>query len=193
MAHTSGAKLSELGIRFNAAYSSPLGRAYETAKMLAPGVDIVRDDRLIELLFGQFEGKVTDELLADGECPFKFFRKDPARYNASTPQFGGESLEDLIARTRSFMQEVIEPLAGTDKKVLISGHGAQNRGLLMHVRGTSDLNEFWGTGLQDNCGITQVSLTLSDEGHPVYGALGECKTYYDKSLSIDPEKLLRNM
>lgn len=187
MAKDSGEALTKLGIRFDRVYSSPLKRAYETAELLCPGQEIVTDERLIELSFGECEGKVSDGLLADGDHPFRFFKKDPVNYNRTIGTVGGETLDGLMARTREFMQQVIEPLASVqgNASVLISGHGAMNRGLLMYIRNTNDLSGFWGTGLQANCGITKVTLTCDK-----YTIVDNCRIYYDKDLMIDPEFLI---
>ena len=189
MAKTSGETLLKSGFRFDMVYSSPLARAYETAKLLVPYADVVKDDRLVELLFGECEGQVSDIMLASVDSPFRFFKKDPIQYNRDIVTVGGESLDDLLLRTSEFMRECVEPFAGSDNNIMISGHGGLNRGLLMHVRGTSDLSEFWGMGLQVNCGITEVDVTL-DNGVVKYGAPGECKIYYDESMKIDPVKPL---
>ena len=190
MAEMSGKKLKELGITFDHVYSSPLIRAYETARLLCPGQEVITDERLTELHFGQFEGQVTDILLTDPEHPFRFFKQDPVRYNEQAPAYGGESLAELVERTSSFMREVIEPLASTSESVLISGHGALNRGLLMYVRSITDLADYWGMGLQNNCGITKVTLNLMPDGTIRYADPDECRIYYDESLGIDPNKLL---
>lgn len=191
MAEESGINLKKEGITFDLVYSSPLVRAYETAKRLAPGVEVVKDDRLVELLFGQMEGEVSDVLLTSTTSPFRFFKSDPVKYNECAHLFGGESLEDLIRRTGDFMRECVEPHAGTDMKILISGHGALNRGLLMHVKGITDLNAYWGMGLQSNCAITKVDVTLAEDGKtPKYGTPGPSKIYYEETLRIDPEAML---
>ena len=188
MARLTGQTLQEKGISFDLVFSSPLIRAYETAQIIAPYASIVKDERLLELSFGLCEGHVTDDMLKSDTDPFRFFKKDPVKYNEEIQNVDGESLDSLLARTSSFMREVIEPYAGTDKRILISGHGALNRGLLMHIRGISDLSEFWGTGLQANCGITGVEVSLSQEETPVYGTPGESMIYYDEDLKIDPNK-----
>ena len=188
MATLTGQTLKDKGICFDLVFSSPLKRAYETARIIAPDTPIVTDERLAELSFGQSEGHVTDDMLRSDNEPFRFFKKDPVKYNEDVHLVKGESLDSLLERTSSFLREVIEPYAGTDKRILISGHGALNRGLLMHIRGITDLSEFWGTGLQANCGITRVEVSLSQEETPVYGMPGDSLIYYDEDLKIDPSK-----
>lgn len=188
MAELTGQTLKEKGVRFDLVFSSPLIRALETARLIAPYAQASTDERLVELSFGQCEGKVTDIMLRSDDCPFRFFKKDPVKYNEEIRLADGESLDSLLERTSDFLREVIEPYAGTSKRILISGHGALNRGLLMHIRGTSDLSGFWGTGLQANCGMTKVDVSLSREETPVYKTTGESMIFYDESLMIDPSK-----
>lgn len=188
MATLTGQTLKDKGVSFDLVFSSPLIRAYETAHLIAPDSNIATDERLLELSFGQCEGKVTDDMLKSDSSPFRFFKKDPVKYNEEIPKEGGESLVSLLERTSDFLREVIEPYAATNKRILVSGHGALNRGLLMHIRGTSDLSLFWGTGLQANCGMTRVTVSLSHEKTPVYETTGESMIFYDESLMIDPSK-----
>ncbi|MBO4460412.1 MAG: histidine phosphatase family protein [Clostridiales bacterium] len=183
MAEETSRALKDMGLSFDLVYSSPLKRAVETAKILSPGSGVIADERLIELSFGKYEGEKTHLL--------PYFGREPARYNEEAPSYGAESLAELLDRTSGFMKDKIEPLAGSDLKVMISGHGAMNRCLLMYIRGTSDFSEFWGSGLQSNCGITKVIAGITPNGSVRYEMQGECRTYYDESLRIDPASLLK--
>ena len=44
------------GVSFDAVYSSPLIRAIQTANIVAPDVEPLVDDRLIEMEYGPYEG-----------------------------------------------------------------------------------------------------------------------------------------
>lgn len=182
MAEETSRALKDMGLSFDLVFSSPLKRAFETARILSPGSEVVKDERLTELFFGKHEGEKASLM--------PFFGSDPAKYNELAPSYGAESLAELLNRTSDFMKDKIEPLAGSDLKVLISGHGAMNRGLLMYIRGTRDFSDFWGSGLQPNCGITKVILSLDHDGSVRYERSGNSQTYYDDSLRIDQNKLL---
>jgi broad specificity phosphatase PhoE len=102
------------------AYSSPLGRAIETAKLI--GLDPAIDARLIEHYWGRWEGMTREEILArDGEDAFE----RAGRGNDFTPA-GGERTADLIARVRSFLLDVgaedIDAIAVAHRGVLRSGY-----------------------------------------------------------------------
>ena len=129
-------------------YSSPLIRAYETACLIRGhrNIPIIRDSRLVEISFGKGEG---DSWLKwnDPSCPYNAFFNDTSNY---IPPENGETLEEVMARTKNFVQEVIEPLHKTVERVMIVAHGALNSGLMCYLEGNSKAN-YWGSGLQKNC------------------------------------------
>ncbi len=188
MARQTGMKFICDNITFDKIYSSPLQRAYDTATLMAQRSDIITDERLIELAFGDFEGKVVEDMIADPDCAFRFFKSAPDRYDAlirdiNSPAF--ESLTELVDRASSFLIEKVEPLANTDSRILISGHGALNKGLLMHIRGINDMSRFWEGGLQSNCGVTVITLT--EHGYEIND---RDRMFYDPSLTDSIKKLL---
>ena len=88
--------------------SSPLLRAKETARLLFPDRDILIESRLIEMDFGQWEGKTLHDL-----------RKAPGGDAAQRELLGldfqapgGESPRQVQDRLRPFLQEIAE--AGRD-------------------------------------------------------------------------------
>ena len=188
MAEQSGRKLSSLGIVFDRAYTSPLARAAKTAELLAPYLKAIPDPRLIELSFGKFEGQTVSKMQSDPLCAFRYFRSYPDLYDSEVRKLPSEdnyeTLTDLCTRAASFMKEVIEPAAADlpgDANILISGHGALNRALLMYIEGVTDLHDFWGSGLSDNCGITKISCTR-EEGAITFRIQEESRIYYDPKL-----------
>lgn len=192
MARQSGMKFISQGITFDKVFSSPLKRALETARLLASSDEIITDPRLMELCFGTFEGQIVEEMNSSPDCFFRYFKSSPETYDrmvkeSSDPSF--ESLTDLIARGRSFLVDQIEPLADKDIRVLISGHGAMNRALLMYMMSEDDLSRFWGTGLQSNCGITKISCSIRS-GSVRYDLQDMCSIYYDPSLLDQISSLL---
>ena len=88
------------------AFTSPLGRARETARLLGYA-DVIADERLAEHNWGAWEGLTREEILErDGADAF-------ARAGSGidfTPK-GGESTRALLARVADFIREVS---AGSD-------------------------------------------------------------------------------
>ncbi len=199
IAKATGKALLLRGIHFTSVYSSPLSRAKETAALAAPGAEIRTDSRLSELDFGSFEGQPTLEMNEDPDCIFRFFISDPFRYNEEVTEllqkdssFQCETLSELLKRAESFVQEVITPLVLSEReetRVLISGHGALNRALLMAFAKNKDLHTFWGKGLQPNCGITRVKAYREASGQVRYEADKDAMIFYDPEEFNTPSNL----
>ena len=140
------------------------------------------------------------EMCRDENCPFRFFSPDPLEYDKEIlplekthPEDHYESLTSLCDRAADFLEAVIEPLAAEvpmDTQVLISGHGALNRALLMHMRGEHDMAAFWGTGLQANCGICIAEVVPDLQGTVQYKIAEESRIYYDPELLRNLKSLL---
>ncbi len=138
-------------IHFDICYSSPLVRARETAEIFMQGRDVpvYTDDRLIEMGFGIYEGIENSFKIKD--CPINMLFKKPQEY---VPVEGGESFEELFARTGDFIDSVVMPQVNEGKDILIVGHGAMNCSIIAKFRGTS-LDNFWD-GMTDNCQVIEL-------------------------------------
>ena len=91
MARQTGERFKELGITFDRIYSSPLKRAYETARLIADpeyrqdpesteiekSDKIIIDKRLRELSFGRQEGQHVESMMLDITVPFRYFKSNP--------------------------------------------------------------------------------------------------------------------
>lgn len=159
------------GIPFDRIYSSPLIRAYETACLLrgCRNIPIIRDDRLRELSFGVYEGRVITEMMEEDGNTFRYFFSQPQLYRAPEQ---GETLEHACARAARFLEEAIEPLARTSvERVLIVAHGAINQALMCHICGRG-IADYWESGLSENCGFHIVRLDETG-----YHVMEEGKTF----------------
>ena len=139
-------------VHFDVCFCSPLIRARETAEILLRDRDVpvLTDDRLMEMSFGSFEGLENSFGIPD--CPVNALFYTPEQY--SPPPGGGESLDDLFARTGAFLREVIDPLMEQGKNVLIVGHGAMNLSIISRIRGLPR-KDFWTPGLE-NCKLIRL-------------------------------------
>lgn len=135
-------------VHFDKIFASPLIRAYETACLIRGhrNIPIIRDDRLKEISFGVEEG-CDFRIWANPECQYHPFFTAPQDY---VPPQDGEGFEDVKARTKEFLLEVIEPLAKDHERIMIVAHGALNKGLMSYIE-KNDLPNYWGQGLQKNC------------------------------------------
>ena len=138
--------LTKDGISFDCIISSPLVRAVQTAAIATgfPEERILKDDRLMEINFGPYEGLPFTELKED---MFAFFH-DPEHISA--PE-GVESIQALMERTGAFLRALEHVEAQT---VLAVTHGVALRAFLGHLQGDGT-EAVWGMPI-DNCEIFKV-------------------------------------
>lgn len=138
-------------INFDVCYTSPLVRAYDTAKILLEGrnIEIIKDDRLKEMSFGIYEG--VENTFEIPNCPIIDLFKNPVAYKTVE---GGESFEELYKRTGDFIEQVLKPELAKKKDILVVGHGAMNCSIIAQLKGY-DLAHFWD-GMMDNCTLVKL-------------------------------------
>lgn len=145
-------------VRFDLAYTSPLMRARETAELILDGkqVPIVVHEKIKELGFGAYEGIcISGEHKAPETEEFNKFFTDTAHY---VPAQGAESIEELLGRTREFLEELYQDQELHDKTILVSSHGAAMTGLLNNIKGKTEVADFWKQGVPPNCAVTIVDV-----------------------------------
>lgn len=153
-AAATGAAWEQMGLHFDAVYSSPLNRAMETARLVSgyTGLPIQEDCRLRELSFGVLEGGSVAHINDAGFDPeHGCFFDHPECYQRPKD---GESLEELCERAKDFLTELFSKYSHGER-ILIVGHGAMNKAL-MRVMKKSELKDFWAGKLQKNCGVNIV-------------------------------------
>jgi probable phosphoglycerate mutase len=100
------------GHSFAAVFTSPMKRARKTAELAGfPGATV--DDQLVELDYGDYEGRTSADIRED--------RPDWLLWRDGTP--GGESIEAAGRRADS----VLERITALDGDVLLFGHGHFSR------------------------------------------------------------------
>lgn len=100
---------------FDYIYSSPIYRAYHSAKIIFEN-NVIKDDRLCEMNFGDFEGRFISELLH--EKLYHDLWHNPGEFTCIN---NGESYEDVIARAKSFINDLTK--LPEDSDVMIVTHG----------------------------------------------------------------------
>lgn len=140
-------------IDIDVCYSSPLKRAYETAEIIFGdrNIPIIKDDRLMEMCFGKYEGAV--KVMETPGHPMGVFFRDPVNYHADE---SGESYEQLYERTRGFIDEVLLPELEAGKNVVVVGHGAMNLSIINQLKNIP-LKDFWNY-FQGNCELVEVDF-----------------------------------
>lgn len=162
-------------VRFDYCISSPLCRARETARLILEGRDvpILEDDRIMEMAFGDYEGKSLEKSRCELPDEFQKFFTDPENF---VPANGGESFADLKKRTGEFLEDLIHKKEFEQCNILIATHGAALAGMLNNIKHLS-LKEYWGQGVHKNCAVTEVQVTGSN-----LKILSENVVYYDDEV-----------
>lgn len=154
-------------VNFDVIYSSPLIRAYKTAEIIKGdrNINIITDDRLKEMSFGICEGRPSNEVPAD----FADFFAAPDKFKAME---GGESFQDVIARTASFIEDVVVPASDSISTMLVVAHGALNNALALNLL-HRELKDYWAGVFPRNCSASIYDI----EGHD-FKCLEYGKIYY---------------
>lgn len=153
-----GRRLAERGIVFSRVFSSPLRRAAQTARLIAPDVPVLVDERLIEMDYGPYEGADLKVLSPELAYFFSDFVHHPA-------PAGMESLSEVVARTGAFVEQ-IKDLSGNS---LISTHAITMKGILEYLTPESQ-GAYWSTYI-GNCAVYVAAVVVGRIGVPVELAL----------------------
>jgi len=131
-AKTVQAKLKDK--HFNAIYASPLKRATHTAEIVSGNKEIITDERLIEVDFGEWEGKPRPQFTAENPTLWEDWISDP---NSARAGGTGESGKEVVARLNDFFNDLIKASKGEeeDKNIMIVAHNGVNRLFLSHKLG----------------------------------------------------------
>lgn len=104
-------------------FCSPLMRARQTAEIASGAVhELQVDNRLIEIDFGQWEGKCSPDFIAEDPQAWENWLQSPEDYAAGRV---GETGSQVIGRVKSFYDDILQRYDG--KTVLIVGHNGINR------------------------------------------------------------------
>ncbi len=141
-------RIQELGLSFDAVYSSPIDRALRTVEIVI-GLDrsqIHTDARLLEMNFGPL-----DETPFDKASPMvgNLFCK-PSAY---VPPCGAESFPDVEKRIASFLEDMRRQPA---EHILAGCHGCTMRVIMQYV-GYIKLDDIWNQPI-GNCTILELTL-----------------------------------
>lgn len=153
LARLTGEALRDVPFAF--AVSSPLKRAYETAKCILAGRDIplTTDERIREISFGEMEGTSPREAGSPFARTFDDFFHRPQEY---VPPKGGESLESVCRRTGEFLTELIEGQGGQEVNILVTSHGCAVRAMLQRFYPEGE--DFWHGQVPPNCCVNRIEV-----------------------------------
>lgn len=124
-ARTLAAWLRRRNVEWDAAYSSPLARARETAEILAAetgGPAAVLEPGLAEIRAGKLEGLTRDDMAARHPTFLQRRITDLGDFD----EFGGESYDAVQARARDLLHRLEQEHRAAESRLLLVGHGGIN-------------------------------------------------------------------
>jgi len=145
------ARLAEQRTRFDALYSSDLGRALKTAELVGAtaGVQPTPLKELREIDVGTWSGLYTHEL--ETRFPEEYRRM---RAGEDLCRGGAESMEMVCFRVKAFLAAILDRHAG--HTVAIVTHNGVIRAALMLMRNLS-VSKGREIGLMQNCSLTTAT------------------------------------
>ena len=142
-----------------AVYTSPLQRCVVTGGKIAAACSIKAEPRkgLADLDYGSWQMRTHEEVRAESPEAYDQWQR--------TPQFtrfpGGESLQDVVARTSDVLREMLERYP--KETVVLVGHDSVNRVLLMQLL-DMPLSAYPRL-VQDPCTLNEIEVFASGEVH----------------------------
>jgi broad specificity phosphatase PhoE len=137
-------------ITWTGVFSSPLQRAFTTAQ-IASGQEVIKDDRLIEADFGQWEKKTKEEFIAENAKLWNDWMADPSTARAGGT---GETALEIVTRVDDFFNWLQQQYSSGN--FLVAAHNGVNRFYLAHKLGMPLRN--YRMLLQENSAATMFTL-----------------------------------
>ncbi|WP_010625158.1 histidine phosphatase family protein [Companilactobacillus versmoldensis] len=143
---------------------SPLERTAHTAKILNAGHDlpITYDQRLLEISYGQWDGKKNTELREKYPDVFNTYWNDVlpdyVKYASK-----GEKFETVVDRVDGFLKETVEKYP--DEKIIVVTHGFTVKAFALDVLRPSDLMSL---PEPRNTSVTKLIALSTDETYLEY-------------------------
>jgi phosphoserine phosphatase len=159
------------GIRFDAAYASPLKRAYHTAELVLSQLEnppsLNANPLIKEINLPAWEGLAFAEVQAKFPEQYQNWRKQPEKLVMMRPDAAGNTVEfhpiaDLYDRARQFWQTILP--AHPNQTILLVGHSGINRALITSAIGLGP--ESYQRIDQSNCCISVLNF-VGGLGEPV--------------------------
>lgn len=122
-------------------YTSPIERAYKTAIILKGNkkIDVVKHEGLKEMNFGDFEGKITEDVMKENpDWNINLIMQGNLEMRAPN----GETLAEVRERVSKAMDEIIKDNEG--KTILIVGHGITLKAIMNYFKDKDVNNEVMG-------------------------------------------------
>lgn len=143
------------GVDFDAAFSSPQKRAFETGENIIAQFDtpleLQKVDALREFDFGDWDGDLAADHIDDPR--WQAFLNDPQNFDGSS--FNAESYYDLVDRVEKTLKDIATKYP--DANILLTAHALVITFAVKHLLG-KELNEIREEGLVANTSVTVLEL-----------------------------------
>lgn len=161
-------------IDFDAAYSSPLQRAKETAEIILSHLtnppQLQPIDKLMEIDLPVWEGMLRQEVIDRFPEAYRKWQQQPHAFSMKLPSDGGEiehfPVQAIFASARKFWQEILSrhSSGGT---ILVVAHNGINRALIATAAEIAP--DYYQSIQQSNCGISVINFAHSPVDPPLQG------------------------
>lgn len=150
-------KLLKENFSFNKVYSSPLGRAFSTTKIITNNnYDIETLEHFKEISVGEMEGVPFEEFKQKFPTEYHDFFYKPYKYNPKNIK--GESFLSLMTRIKEGLDKITTENP-PNSQILVVTHGITLRGILSYIsKGTLDLENFSDTPVPENTSVTTIQF-----------------------------------
>lgn len=139
--------------KFAAVYSSPLGRAYDTAKYIVDGRsnEIILLDNFKEMHFGCWEGTSHSEVKEKYPDVVNNLWNNPGKYEP----IDGETISQFVERIKKGLDIIIEN--NPEGNVLLVTHALAIKAIYKIVNG-SEINDIWQGPAIHNTSLTIINV-----------------------------------
>ena len=152
-------------IAFDAAYTSPLQRAKETAEIILSRLtnppQLQPTDQLMEIDLPLWEGMLRQDAIDKFPEAYQQWQKQPDKFSMKLPSADGEiehfPVLAVFASARQFWKEIIS--RHRDGTILVVGHNGINRALIATASEISP--DYYQSIQQSNCGISVINFGTS--------------------------------
>ena len=152
------------GLKFDAAYCSPLQRAHQTATTVLTGLGqqdrLHSDDRLLEIDLPLWETMLNQEVREKYTQQYQAWKERPHELKMLLPQADGSQQEffpvlALYKQATTFWQDILPQHQG--QTILIVAHNGINRALISTALGIPA--RLYHSIQQSNCGISVLNFS----------------------------------
>lgn len=152
-------------IDFDAAYTSPLQRAKETAEIILSRLtnppQLQPTDKLMEIDLPLWEGMLRQDAIDQFPEAYQQWQKQPDKFSMKLPSAEGEiehfPVLAIFANARNFWQELVS--RHREGTILVVGHNGINRALI--ATASEIAPSYYQSIQQSNCGISVINFGTS--------------------------------